>query len=192
MTTGPHPFQQAYADRDAAALLGATKAHIRMIVADADEVRNADLSGQFGGLYVRSNSANYNIDSQDDQEDDGLNVIIDKAGNHFIKAVDSFAPVLLEYGDANVSGGDIAMNNEADTVVVTISGDANLVIPAQAARSGRNLSIKKFGAGVLTPVLHASEKLDGRAPSGYAIAVDGGYLQLAPRSDGYGILASQL
>lgn len=192
MASQPHPFLQPYADRNASSLLTATKEHVRMIMADADEVRNTDLSGQYGGIYVRSLSANFNIDTEDTQADDGLNVLHDDAGNHFLRASDTASPSLAEYGDSDIVGGSISVDNEADIVIVSITTNANLVIPAAASRTGRPLEIKKLGAGVLTPDLDGSETLDGLTPSGYAISVDGGYLKLAPRTGGYGVLSSQL
>ncbi len=85
MTGNPHPFKQPYDDRDAAALLGATKERLILTCADADTVRNEDLSGQFGNIFVNATGSTYKIDTEDTSTDDGVNVIIDGAGNHFVK-----------------------------------------------------------------------------------------------------------
>lgn len=187
-----HPFRAPYDDRDAEALLAAMKLNTRLQLANADEVRNTDLDGQFGGIYVRANRSSYRLDTEDLQEDDGENVIHSRDGYHFLKTVENVAPLRVEYDDSNISGGAITMDPEADVVIVNISSDANLVFPTASDRNGRNINVKKKGSGILTPYLDGSETIDGDTPSDYAITTDGGYWQLSPGTGGYDLLASQL
>lgn len=61
------------------------KAGHRRTLASVDVVRNTDLTGQFGGIYVASIQNFYDIDTEVLSEDDGDTIIIDNAGNHFVK-----------------------------------------------------------------------------------------------------------
>jgi hypothetical protein len=65
---------------------GYEKLRVRMRLADPIEVRNTSLSGQFGGLYVRSLQNSFDLDTSDTTtDDDGVNCIIDADGNRFKK-----------------------------------------------------------------------------------------------------------
>jgi hypothetical protein len=194
MASLPHPVTLVYGpgNVDKADPIALHKEHIRTIVADADEVRNTDFSGQFGGLYIRANRANYNLDTESVAADDGVNVIIDGVGTHFLKAVDSFAPTVVEYDDGDVVAGTITIGEATDIAIIDVTTSVDVAVPASADRNGRILEIKSVGAGGFTPVLDGAETIDGNAASGYAITTVGGLLRLAPRSGGYALIGSQL
>jgi len=71
------------------AVRGFDKLRMRLRVANADEVRNTDFSGYFGGLYTADAQAFYDIDTSDTTTpDDGAECIVDAAGNRF-KRIDT-------------------------------------------------------------------------------------------------------
>jgi hypothetical protein len=192
MPGNPHPVVAPYEAHDDQAIIGYHKLHGRVIVADADDVRNTDFSGQFGGLYIRSRRVNYILDTESILPDDDENTIIDAAGNHFLKSSDLSAPTSVEYGDADVSAGAITISNDADVVLINVTSSVDVNIPAAAERGGRILEIKAVGSAGFTPVLDGSETIDGNAPAGYEVTNVNGYLRLVPRTGGYALIGSQL
>lgn len=82
------PVEDVYVDGVAvskSAVRSYSKQRLRVRVADADEVRNNDWSGRFGGLYVASLSADFDLDTSDTTSpDDGETVIVDDFGNRWI------------------------------------------------------------------------------------------------------------
>ena len=135
MPGNPHPFTEPYEDRDASALLGATKLHQRLVVADPDEVRNAVLSDQFGGIYIRSLDANFKIDTGDLQPDDGINVIHDDVGTHFVRLAVQASDV-DKYVEA---AGDVTLADDetADNVFIknTSGAPINVFLPSAEVRT---------------------------------------------------------
>jgi hypothetical protein len=142
-----NPIESVYQDGvavDKAAVRSLWKQRERIAMGDATEVRNANLSGHFGGMYLRSLDANYKLDTEDVQADDGVNVIIDFAGNHFVKLIVSVGEV-----DKSVTAaGDVTIADDetADNILINnTSGDAiNVYLPDAAARTKR---IAVFDAG---------------------------------------------
>lgn len=55
----------------------------RLRVANADEIRNADFSGQYGGLYRADTKTNYDLEPGSTEPDDGTIYIKDLTGNRF-------------------------------------------------------------------------------------------------------------
>lgn len=136
MPGNPHPFEQPYADRDGSALLGATKLHLPMTVADVDEVSNTDLSVQFGGLFVRSKSARYYLDTEDTSVVDGDSVLADSAGNHFLKDVSVVGKSTLTHSTAGVDV-TIADDDTAEIHKIKNTGSAaiNVYLPDATTRT---------------------------------------------------------
>lgn len=186
MSGNPHPFASPYANRDAAALLGATKQHERMVVADADEVRNTDFSGQFGGLYVRANAANYNLNTEDLSADDGVNTIIDGAGNHFLKAVDAQEVTQRVH---TAAGAVTVADDDVDIVIVnkTVGAATTVNLPTAASRKKPVRIVDgKYDAATNNITLDAfgSETIMGALT--YVIDQDGGSIIVTPLADGSG------
>lgn len=62
------------------------KTRVRMRMADPIEVRNTVLTGQTGGIYVRTLQDLFDLDTTDTTTvDDGTNCIVDFSGNRFKK-----------------------------------------------------------------------------------------------------------
>lgn len=85
-----NPIDTIYVDASPVAksdVRGFSIQRIRMRVANADEIRNTDFSGQVGGLYVGSTQIPYDLDPSDtttaDDGTDSSSCIIDAAGNRF-------------------------------------------------------------------------------------------------------------
>jgi hypothetical protein len=192
MPASPHPIIAAYQSHDDAQMIAHHKVHTRAIVADADEVHATDFTGQYAGLYVRSTRANYNLDTESVAAGDGVNVIIDGAGNHFIKATDLVTQAVIEYDDGDVVAGAITIGDAADIALINVTSAVNVNVPAQADRGGRALEIKAVGAAGFTPVLAGVETIDGNAAAGYEVTTQGGFLRLVPRTGGYVLIGSQL
>lgn len=135
MPVDPHPFQTPYTNRDAAALLAATKLYLRQVVADADEIRNTDFSGQYGGVYVRSLAANFNLNTLSTGPDDGANIIMDGAGNYFERALDSNTKTATTHtGATDVTIGDDD-DNEIHYIENTGSAGISVYLPDVALRT---------------------------------------------------------
>lgn len=137
MTANPHPASGPYADRSASELLAYTKLHLRQTVADADEVRNTDFSGQYGGLYVRTIGANYGLDTEDlsaDDLSDDSDTIIDGAGNHFVRVVDAtdlVQRIVIASGSVTIASDDV------DIVIIkkTVGAATAVQLPSAASRT---------------------------------------------------------
>ncbi len=187
-----HPFKGPYDARDAAALLAATKLHIRMVMADADEVRNTNLAGQFAGVYVVANRANYRLDTEDLQGDDGINVIHSLDGMHFIKAAEVVSPTISTYADDAISDGAISIGEDDDIALINTTSPVNVIIPAAATRNSRTLLIKDSGGQGFTPVTTGEETVDSGPASDYAVMTPKGWLELGPVVGGYFVKGAQL
>jgi hypothetical protein len=123
----------------------------RRTLGSVDDVHNTNLSGQFGGIYVRTLKSFFDLDTSDDQDDDGENVIYDLAGNHFVK---------LDLG----SGSGIESLVEGRGVTVDDTDPANPIVSADVGQFGfRNRLINSNG------------KVWQRANSGAAAITDGTY-----------------
>lgn len=118
MPGNPHPADTALATRDATAIAADEKIGLRRTVADADEIRNGDFTGQFAGLEVRSNNRLYALDTSSVAEDDGSESIIDAAGNHFV-AQSGQGTTQIDFG--SVGCGDTSIDV---TGLAGISADA--------------------------------------------------------------------
>jgi len=88
----PHPARPPFEAHDDEDIIAMEKEHYQLVVADAAEVNNSDLSGQVAGLYVRANSSAYIYDTGSVAADDGFATIIDAAGTHFTRVVPAGGP----------------------------------------------------------------------------------------------------
>ena len=72
------------------------KLRVRQRMADASEVRNTHLSGQYGGIYIASLQSNFDLDAADTTTaDDGVTCIIDLDGSRF--KVSRFDPATSQF-----------------------------------------------------------------------------------------------
>ncbi len=185
-----NPIDTVYVDGapvDKAAVRSLWKERERIVMGDATEVRNTNLSGHFGGMYLRSLDANYKLDTEDVQADDGVNVIIDSAGNHFIKLVQ----VISEVAKTIVATGDvtIADTETADNILINNTSGAPITVTwPDAALRGKALSVTDIGpnAGTypITNAAKAGQTLMGGAS--YVLDVNGMGIRLRPLPDGSG------
>jgi hypothetical protein len=192
MPATPHPAKTAFESHDDQSMIAFDKLHLRNVMADAAEVRNTDLSNQFGGIYVRATDASYKLDTTDVQPDDGINVIIDGAGNHFVK----IAVTLTETEKEVAAAGDVTLadNEAADVVYINNSAAApiNVFLPSAAVRSKR-LTVKD-GAGnaglypiTLKPKAGSGQTIFGVADGSLSV-IDSNYsgFELKPRTSSGG------
>lgn len=100
------------------------KVRRRLWVADADEIRNTDFSGQLGGLYMASVRDNFDVDTEDTTtEDDGANVIVDAAGNRWkyaghILRVNNLSDVDPAVSRKNLGIDRISLAGDTDHTIV--------------------------------------------------------------------------
>jgi len=111
-----HPADVVYVDGVAvskASVRSLIKNNERLTFADANTVRNTHLTGQFGGIYIASLEANFDLDTGSTEADDGLDVIIDLDGFRFVR---------VGTGSGGGSGGALTQR------VITAAG--NFTLPA--------------------------------------------------------------
>lgn len=188
MPGDPHPAKAPLDDRSAAEILAYDKLYTRVVVADADEVRNTDFTGQFGGLYVRTNAANYNLDTSSTEVDDGIDVIIDAGGNHFLRAVDSTAPTertVTAAGAVTVAADDV------DIIIIqkTVGAATTVNLPAAADRTTPIEIVDGKGDAAtnnITMVPDSGDTIFATVDYHAIIDSNGGTLRLRPRKDGTG------
>lgn len=194
MASAPHPIVAPFTNRSATEIIAYEKLHQRVVVADADEVRNTDFTGQFGGLYIRSIGANYNLDTDDLSADDlsvDSDTIIDEAGNHFLRVVDTTVPSIQTHTVAS-SSLTIADDDTYDEheIVNTSGGPIDVFLPSLALRSK---AIRVVDAGGVAQAGNAATHnitVKPKAASGhtvmgaasYVIDSNGGSLGVAPNS----------
>lgn len=134
MPASPHPAKAPLDDHSASEILAYDKLHSRVGVADATEVRNTDFTGQYGGLYIRALAANFNLDTGSTSPDDGANTIIDAAGNHFVRAVDSTA---LTERTVTAAGNVTVATDDVDQINIkkTVAAATRVIFPLSSART---------------------------------------------------------
>ena len=191
MPGNPHPFAEPYEDRDASALLGATKLHQRLVVADPDEVRNAVLPDQFGGIYIRSLDATFKIDTEDLQPDDGINVIHDDVGTHFVRLAVQTSEV-DKYVEAT---GDVTLADDetADNVFIknTSGAPISVYLPSAAVRT-KSIRIiddnNNAGTYAITVFPKAASGQTVLGGASWSIDSNSSSILIKPKADGTGYL----
>ena len=168
-------------------VIGLTKLRLRQRVADADEIRNTDFSGQYGGLYVASIGADFNFDASDTTTaDDGANCIIDFVGGRFKRVA---VNVSLTQRLVTASGAVAVASDDSDIIVVkkTVGAATTVNLPAAADRANPVRIVDgKYDAATnnITIVPDGSETLMGGAS--YVIDSNGASITLTPLADGSG------
>lgn len=187
-----NPVDLVYVDGVAVAksdVRGYEKLRVRQRVADADEVRNTDFSGQFGGLYVAALNADFNIDTTDTTTaDDGVNCIRDFAGNGFFRVAVVFSEVekvIIATGDVTIADDDATDNF---IISNTSGGPINVYWPSAAVRT-KKMSVTDNGNAGMYPITNLPKSGSGQTlmtGSSYVLDVNGMGLALKPRADGSG------
>lgn len=141
MPGDPHPLETVYGDGnvDKAAVIADGKQGYRRVLADVDETRGTELDGQWL-IYIRSLGANFRLDTEDLQADDGVNVVHDASGNHFLReavSVSGTQEIVTEAGNVTLD------SDSADTILINkTSGAATTVyLPPVASFLGRKIRI---------------------------------------------------
>jgi hypothetical protein len=185
-----HPIDIVYVDGSnvsKSAVRGFVKEKTQVSVGNADDVRNADWSGQFGGLYVRSLNASFFIDTDDIQADDGVNVIIDDAGNHWLRQAVTVSETELPV----TASGNVTLDDDetADLIFInnTSGGAIDVFLPDAGVRT-KAITIIDDGENAGTHNISVKPKAaSGQTIKGGSVHVidsDGGSIRLTPKSDG--------
>lgn len=191
MPGDPHPLAVVYGagNVDKAAIIADGKSGYRRNIADNDTVRSTDLSGQFAGIYVQDTRRRYYLDTESVAEDDGENVLIDAAGNHFLFETEGTEELAVQYSDADITEGVITLSDDVDVALINVSTAVTVQIGAAGDRDGRSLTIKDLGgtaaSGNITPAFDGSETCDGLAGSAFAITTNYGWVTFHPVSGGW-------
>lgn len=188
MTTSPHPVAAPFNNRSASEIIAYEKLHQRVVVADVNEVRNTDFTGQFGGLYVKSNAANYNLDTESTDPDDGVSTLIDGPGNHFVKVVDSqdlTQRVVTASGAVTISADDV------DIIIIkkTVGAATAVTLPSAADRTRPIRIVDGKGdasTNNITVSPQSGETAFATTDYQYVIDQNGGDKTFTPLNDGTG------
>lgn len=170
-------------------VIGYEKLRVRMRVANADEVRNTDFSGQFGGLYVATINGDFNINTDDTTTaDDGVNCIRDAMSNGFFRVAISAVEtekVITATGDVTISDSETA-----DNIIINNTSGApiNVYWPSAVVRINK-LSVTDAGNAGTYPITNLPRVGSGQTlmtGSSYVFDVNGMGLTLKPRANGSG------
>lgn len=193
MPGNPHPAGTVFGAGNVskAAVIGFIKEYLRLSVADVDAVTNTDLSGQYGGIYVRSLGGQFDINTESTAPPNGSTILQDASGVRFVRSIDQLAAVVRTYTDDDVVAGAIEIDNDADLHLLDLTAASiTLTMMAAADRSRGPLSIKDIGgtaaAGApFTPAFDGSELCDGLAGTAFAIASPYGSQKFWPKTGGW-------
>ncbi len=174
---------------DKSAVISLWKQRERIVMNDANDVRNTNLSGHFAGMYLRSLDANYKLDTEDTQADDGVNVIIDSAGNHFVKLVQTIA----EVDKTITASGDVTIDDDetADNILIdnTSGGPINVYLPDASVRAKR-IGVTDVGGNAgtypITIVPKSGTSQTIMTGSSFVLDVNGMGLSVRPLATGAG------
>jgi hypothetical protein len=190
MPIDPHPAEAAFESRDDQEMIALAKAHYRLTVADASYVRNTDLSGQFGGIFLSSIEQSFDIDSTSTDLDDGFNVIIDGVGNHWLRQ----QPITSRDVEKEITvAGDvvIADDESADVIMInkTVAATTNVYLPSAAVRAKPITIVDKKGNALafnitILPKAASGETIMGGAS--YVMDSNGASIRLRPYTSAAG------
>ena len=181
-----NPFTTPYANRDAAALLAAEKQYVRKTIADADAIRNGDWAGQFAGLHLLSNGADYDINTVDTTTADNGDSQIRDANNILFSKV---TVVILPVPKLITASGDvtIADTETADEIEInnTSSSAISVFMPSAAVRT-KAITVTDVGGNANTYNITVKPKATSgqtiMTGSQYVIDSNGGGIKLTPNS----------
>lgn len=171
------------------AVRGYARERNRVRVGDANEVRNTDFSGQFGGLYVAGLNADFNLDTSDTTTaDDGVDCIRDFAGNGFFRV----APNVMEAQRLVTAAGGVNVDaDDADIIVIvkTVGAATTVDLPPASDRAKPVKIVDGKGDAAthnITVVPQSGETIMASVDYHYVIDSDGGSVRLTPLADGSG------
>lgn len=115
------------------------KLRVRQRMADASEVRNTHLSGQYGGIYIASLQSNFDLDAADTTTaDDGVTCIIDLDGGRF--KVSRFDPATSQFDYLINGSGQVDQEAVSSLADVTYGHDQWYALTQSAAIAKSTLS----------------------------------------------------
>lgn len=163
------------------------KVYVRKVMADANEVRNTVLVGQYGGLNVRSLSSSYDIDVADmTTADDGVDCIISFDGYRFKRVIPSTSRtqrIVTVAGPVTIGPTDeIVIIKKAVGAATIVNVDWSLqtkpltIVDGKPDAATHNISI----------VPAAGQTQYGTVDYVVVIDGDGGQVTLTPLADGSG------
>lgn len=190
MPGDPHPIDVVIVDGDPVAksvVRSYVKQHTAVSVADADEIRATDFSGQTGGLQLAA--VYYRLDTSDTTSlDDGSNIIIDAAGNRFKKV----ATGADEVQSTVTVAGDVTLDEDADDVIIikkTVGAATNVNLPSAGDRIKPIEIVDGKGDAAtnnITIIPQSGESIMATVDYSYIIDSNGGSIRLKPLADGSG------
>lgn len=188
-----NPVEAVYpsgSDVSKADVIAHTKLRLRQRVADADEIRNTDFTGQHGGLRVAALDADYDLNTADTTTADDLSptsdCIRDTAGNGFFRV----APNVTETQRKVTAAGSVTIAaDDSDIIVIakTVGAATAVALPSAADRSKPVRIVDgKYDAATnnITISPDGSETIMGGAS--YVIDSNGASIILTPLADGSG------
>lgn len=187
-----HPVDLVYRDAlrvSKSDVRGFVKERERLRFADPDEVRNANLLGQWGGIYVASLDDDFNYSPADTTSaDDGVNIIVSLDGKRFARRVLTApqAEPEYQYEDTDTT---IIVAPETDILVVRLNtpAPATFELGSAASRGGRPVTVIGETASptnTLTPVTTGGELINGDPASSWAITNVNGEMTYKPHTVG--------
>lgn len=190
MPGNPHPIDVVLVDGDPVAkgdVRSYVKEHTAVAVADANEIRATDFSGQIGGLQLAA--VYYRLDTSDTTtSDDGVNCIIDAAGNRFKKV----ATIADEVQATIIAAGDVNLEADDDDVIIikkTVGSATNINLPSAADRNKPFEIVDGKGDALtnnITIIPQSGESIMATVDYNYIIDSNGGSIRLKPLADGSG------
>ena len=187
-----HPIDLAIVDGSnvsKSAVRSYEKERGRVSVADADEVRNTNLSGQFAGIYVRSIGSDFDIDTSDTTTaDDGVNCIRDLEGNGFFRATVNTSKTQRK---VTASGAVTVTATDAGIIVVakTVGAATSVYLPSALLRTNSVKVVDGKGDAAtnnITVIPVSGQSIAGTIDYQWIIDSNGGSVELTPLADGSG------
>jgi hypothetical protein len=187
-----HPIESVLVDDvdvSKAAVRSYARARNRVRVADADEVRATDFSGQLAGLYVSALGADFNLDTSDTTTaDNGADCIRDAEGNGFFRvSIDTTETQRL----VTAAGAVTVIAADADIIVVkkTVGAATTVNLPSADDRTRPVKIVDGKGDALtnnITVVPSSGESIAGTVDYNWIIDSNGGSVRLTPLADGSG------
>lgn len=168
---------------------GFVKLRERLRFADADEVRNANLLGQWAGIYVADLDDDFNYNPADTTSlDDGVDIIISLDGKRFARRVLSVPQSTPTYQYETVDT-TIVVDPETDILVVRLvtPAPATFDLGSVASRGGRPVTVIGETASVtntLKPTTTGGELINDDDPDNWGISNPGGEMTYKPHTTG--------
>lgn len=162
------------------------KTYVRKTIANADAIMNGDWAGQFGGLHLLSNNADYDIDTSDTTTaPDGDSFVRDDNGILFVKkavVIPTISKLVTATGDVT-----IADDESVDEIEISNTSGAPITVylPSAAVRA-KAITITDVAGNALTyPITILPKSGSGQTimtGASWVIDSNGGGIKLTPNS----------